>query len=74
MAQDNATRLLLRVTEAAERLALGRSTVYELIARGELPTVRIGAATRIPVAALQHWVERQMSEPSGSAGAPGRGL
>jgi len=32
----------LRVPEAAELLAIPRTRCYELIARGELPAVRIG--------------------------------
>jgi excisionase family DNA binding protein len=68
MAQDD-VRLLLRIPEAAQRLALGRSTVYELIAKGELPVVRVGAAVRVPASALSDWVERQTSEPGGPAGA-----
>ena len=35
-------RLVYTVSEAAELLGIGRSTAYELVARGELPTVRIG--------------------------------
>ncbi len=35
-------RLVYTVAEAAELLGIGRSTAYELVARGELPTVRIG--------------------------------
>lgn len=38
---------LLRLPEAAERLAVGRSTLYEMIGRGELPTVKIGRAVRV---------------------------
>ena len=50
-------KTLLRVTEAAERLSLSRSRAYELIASGELPSVRIGRSLRVPVAALDAWVE-----------------
>jgi excisionase family DNA binding protein len=55
-------RLLLRIPEAAQRLGLGRSTVYQLIAAGHLPIIRIGRAVRIPVAGLTHWVENQSTE------------
>lgn len=49
--------LLVRVEEAAELLSLGRSTIYEMMDSRELPSVRWGAARRIPVAALRKWVE-----------------
>jgi excisionase family DNA binding protein len=52
-------RLLLRIPEAAARLGVGRSTVYELIQAGQLPAVRIGKAVRIPASRLEAWVELQ---------------
>ena len=51
--------LLLRASEVAHLLALGRSKVYELMNTGELPTVRIGAAVRVSAKALQEWVLSQ---------------
>ena len=36
-------RLVYTVTEAAELLGIGRSTAYELVARSELATVRLGS-------------------------------
>ena len=51
--------LLLRPNEVQQALGLGRSKVYELIAEGELPVVRIGRAVRVPAAALEEWVQRQ---------------
>ncbi|MFG2992783.1 helix-turn-helix domain-containing protein [Streptomyces sp. NPDC048257] len=40
-------RVLYKVEAAAELLSLGRSTVYELMATGELPFVKLGRARRI---------------------------
>ena len=59
-------RLLLRIPEVAETLGIGRSKIYEIIARGELPTVRVGRAVRISVTTLQEWVEEreQQNMPS----------
>ncbi|MFK0045273.1 helix-turn-helix domain-containing protein [Streptomyces sp. NPDC090741] len=39
--------VLCTVEFAAELLSLGRSTLYELMAAGELPFVKVGRARRI---------------------------
>ena len=52
-------RLLVRIPEAAQRLGLSRSSVYELIAAGELRVIRYGRAVRVPVGELAAWVERR---------------
>ena len=51
--------MLLRCEEVAKRLGLCRAKVYAMAASGELPTVRVGRSVRIPVKALELWVERQ---------------
>ena len=53
---------LLTVEEAAGRLALGRTTVYELIARHELKTIKIGRSRRVPESALEQWIAQQVQE------------
>lgn len=53
-------KLLLRPIEAAEAIGVGRSKVYELLASGELPSVRIGGSVRVPVDALRAWIARQL--------------
>jgi excisionase family DNA binding protein len=53
--------LLLRAAEVAAVLGVGRSTVYELIVRGELPAVRIGRLVRVPAPALERWIDRRTS-------------
>ncbi len=52
-------RLLLTVEEAAQRLGIGRSFAWELVRRGELPSVRLGRLVRIPVGALDEWIQRK---------------
>lgn len=53
-------RLLYRIDEAAESMGVGRSTVYEMIWRGELATVRIGKrGQRISVDEIRRWIAEQ---------------
>jgi len=56
---DEAEKLLLKADEVANRLSLGRATVYLMMASGELPTFRRGRAVRVPARALERWIERQ---------------
>jgi len=51
-------KLLLSPEEAAEVLGVGRSRVYDLMRTRELLSVRIGKSRRVPVAAVQSYVER----------------
>jgi excisionase family DNA binding protein len=55
-------RLLLRPNEAAELLGVSRSRAYELIASGQVPSIRIGASVRVPVDALRTWIAQQLGE------------
>lgn len=55
-------KLLLTVREAAARLSLGRSKFLELLYSGAIPRVYIGRAVRVPAAALEEWVARQVAE------------
>ena len=56
-------RLLLRVAEAASMLGIGRTKAYELIGRGELQIVHIDGAARVPLVAVQRYVDRLVSPP-----------
>ena len=57
-------RLLLRVWEAAEVAAIGRSHAYELVRRGEWPSVRVGRSIRVPAAGLRAWVNSRTTVPT----------
>jgi excisionase family DNA binding protein len=50
-------RLLLRPSEVAEVIGVGRSKVYELLATGELPSLRIGKCRRVCPDALHLWIQ-----------------
>jgi len=52
--------LLLRIGEAAKLPSLSRSTVYQLMAKGEIAVVRLGRATLIPRRELDRLVERKV--------------
>jgi excisionase family DNA binding protein len=41
-------RLVLTVAEAAELLGISRALAYELVARGELPSIRLGRRIVVP--------------------------
>lgn len=51
-------RLLLRVEEAAERLGIGRTLMYELVSRGDVESVPVGRLRRIPAECLDEYVAR----------------
>ena len=51
--------LLLTIPEAAAVLAIGRTTMYELIGSSAISVVHIGRSARIPVASIHDFVERR---------------
>ncbi len=53
--------LLLRDREVAALLGLGRSMVRRMMRSGELTTVPIGRARRVPTAELHAWVARRVA-------------
>ena len=48
-------KLLLTVEEAAQRLGIGRSHAYVYVLRGELPSVKLGRARRVPADELERF-------------------
>ena len=51
--------ICVRVNEAARMIGVGRTKLYDLIAAGEIETVKLGKATRITTASLHDLVRRQ---------------
>ena len=57
-------KLLLKPSEVAQILGIGRSLIYELIARKEIPSIRLGRCIRVPSESLQRWLKSQESQSS----------
>ena len=55
-------KLLLTVPEAANALAISRSKLYELLTSGALRSVRIDGSRRIPLNALNDYIDALMEE------------
>ncbi|MGI8683849.1 MAG: helix-turn-helix domain-containing protein [Acidimicrobiales bacterium] len=55
-------RLTLTVEEAAQLLGISRALGYELVARGELPSIRLGRRIVVPRRALDALLERASLE------------
>jgi excisionase family DNA binding protein len=60
-------KMLLTPGEAAQLISVGRSKMYALLAAGVLPPVRVGKSLRVPVKALEKWVEAQQRTGEESA-------
>lgn len=48
--------VLLTVEEAAERLRIGRTTMYALVSSGAVESVKVGRLRRVPVEAVDAYV------------------
>ncbi|MDX3908202.1 MAG: helix-turn-helix domain-containing protein [Sphingobium sp.] len=51
--------ICVRVNDAARMIGIGRTKLYELIAAGEVETIKFGNATRITTASLHDLVRRR---------------
>lgn len=60
-------RILYRVAEAGQAIGVSRSRMYELIASGEIPSVRVGNVLRVPVDGLREWAKRKATQSTKDA-------
>jgi len=54
-------KLLLSVVEAAQRLGVGRTLMYQLLGSGQIESVHVGRLHKVPADALTAFVERRRS-------------
>ncbi|KXK58528.1 excisionase [Micromonospora rosaria] len=57
-------RVVLTIEQAAERLGIGRTTMYALIKTGQIRTVTIGRLRRVPTFCLDEYVQSLLSDPT----------
>ena len=57
-----AEELLLTPEEAFKSIKVKRAKGYQMIASGELLSIKIGRLRRVPVDSLRQWIESKMEE------------
>ena len=62
-------RLVFTVAEAGELLGISRAFAYELVARGELPVIKLGRRRLVPKIALLALVGAGGSPPAAGPGS-----
>lgn len=64
----DAPERLLRINDACSMMGIGRTALYEMLAAGILPTVRISENRRaIPLSAIQTWMAERVTEAEAEA-------
>ena len=54
-------RLMYRPAEFAEAIGVSRSKGYQLIRSGEVPSIKVGGVSRVPVSAARAWIDRKLA-------------
>ena len=55
--------LLLKVEETAHLLNIGRTRVFDLLRTGQLKSVKIFGARRVPLTSIHLYIETLLQEP-----------
>jgi excisionase family DNA binding protein len=58
--------MLFSIEEVADILHVGRSTVFKLIKEGKIQSVKLGRSRRIPIDAMQIYVNELIGETNTS--------
>ena len=62
-------KTILTVKDLQEYLGVSRSTAFQLIARQDFPSARLGKRIIIPLDALNEWLKRGGTAPKDGQGA-----
>jgi excisionase family DNA binding protein len=68
MTNATAQAEFLSVSELAPRLRVSRTTAYQLVRDGQVPSIRLGGTIRIPTRALDRWLAEREAEALAAVG------
>ena len=54
--------LLLAPEEVFKSIKVKRAKGYQMIASGELPSIKIGRLRRVPIDSLRRWIQNKIDE------------
>ncbi|MFF9512102.1 helix-turn-helix domain-containing protein [Streptomyces sp. NPDC014724] len=60
-ATGDTTLVALTVAEAARRIGIGRTKLYEYVTSGEIASVKIGSLRRIPAEAVNEFLAQRLT-------------
>ena len=66
---SNASDFVYTVTEAAQQLKIGRTTMYELVMSGQIRSVTIGRSRRVPASCITEYLTQLLEKPAGITAA-----
>ena len=58
--------IFLTIEDAAKKLSMGRTWMFERVHFGDIPSVKLGSSRRIPTDALDAFAARVVAEQIGS--------
>lgn len=70
--QKETRALLVSIRQAADMLAISRSSVYNLIDADQLTPIRIGRSVRFPVEQLERFVAARIADEAAATGVARR--
>ena len=54
--------ILVSVADAAQMLSIGRTAAWELVRKRKIRSVKIGRTRRVPIVAIQEYIQRLMDD------------
>jgi excisionase family DNA binding protein len=58
---------LLSPEQAAEMLGCHRTMIFEMLARGDVASIKLGRLRRIPASSIDKYIASRLSEAEGSS-------